>query len=54
MKTGFQNWKTTAIGAVIAGLYAVQGGNMTPKKAAISFLIAAFGFVCADGNTAGK
>jgi len=55
MKTGFENWKTTLIGAVIAGLYALQNaGEMTAKKAIVTFAIAAFGFVCADGNSAAK
>lgn len=56
MKNISANWKTTVIGAVIAGLYALQNlSDMTPKKAAVTFLIAAFGFVCADGNaTAAK
>ncbi len=54
MKTGLQNWKTTVIGAVIAGLYALQSaGDMTIKKALVTFAIAAFGFVCGDGNAAG-
>jgi hypothetical protein len=53
VRTGFQNWKTTVIGAVIAGLYALQNAsNMTPKHALVVFAIAAFGFVCADGNSA--
>lgn len=53
MKSGFQNWKTTVIGAAIAGLYALQNaGNMTAKHALVTFAIAAFGFVCADGNSA--
>ena len=55
MKTGFQNWKTTIIGAVIAGLYALQNAdNMTAKHAIVAFAIAAFGFVCADGNNVAK
>jgi len=55
MKSGWVNWKTTVIGAAMAGLYALQNLNdMTPKKAAVAFLIAAFGFVCADGGSAAK
>ncbi len=58
MKDGFRNWKTTLIGAAIAGLYALQNaGDMTGKKALVTFAIAAFGFVCGDANgavTAGK
>ena len=51
MKTGFVHWKTTVIGAAIAGLYAIQNANdMTVKKAVVTFAIAAFGFVCADGD----
>ena len=53
MKNGLQNWKTTVIGAAIAGLYALQNaGDMTAKKAAVTFAIAAFGFVCGDANQA--
>lgn len=55
MKSGLQNWKTTVIGAAIAGLYALQNaGDMTAKKALVTFAIAAFGFVCSDANTAGE
>jgi len=55
MKTGFQNWKTTLIGAAIAGLYALENAsNLTVKHAVVTFAIAAFGFVCADGNAAVK
>ena len=55
MKNGFQNWKTTVIGAAIAGLYALQNaGDMTAKKALVTFAIAAFGFVCGDANDAAK
>jgi hypothetical protein len=51
VKTGLDNWKTTVIGAVIAGLYALQNANdLTLKHALVTFAIAAFGFVCADGN----
>jgi hypothetical protein len=53
VKTGIQNWKTTVIGAAIAGLYALQNANdMTLKHALVTFAIAAFGFVCADGAKA--
>lgn len=55
MKNGFSNWKTTVIGAAIAGLYALQSaGDMTAKKALITFAIAAFGFVCGDANNTAK
>ena len=54
MKAGVEHWKTTVIGALIAGLYAIQNANdMTLKKALVTFAIAAFGFVCADGNGTG-
>jgi len=54
MKSGFENWKTTVIGAVIAGLYAIQNvNNLDLKHGLVTFAIAAFGFVCADGNVAG-
>jgi hypothetical protein len=54
VKTGIQNWKTTVIGAVIAGLYALQNAdNLTLKHALVTFAIAVFGFVCADGNKSG-
>lgn len=53
MNSAFKNWKTTAIGAAIAGLYALQNaGDMTAKKALVTFAIAAFGFVCGDANQA--
>jgi hypothetical protein len=53
MKSGLENWKTTVIGAAIAGLYAIENANnLTWKHALVTFAIAAFGFVCADGNGA--
>jgi len=53
MKSGFENWKTTLIGAVIAGLYAIENvNNLDLKHGLVTFAIAAFGFVCADGNAA--
>jgi tRNA U34 5-carboxymethylaminomethyl modifying enzyme MnmG/GidA len=54
VKSGIQNWKTTVIGAAIAGLYALQNANdLTLKHALVTFAIAAFGFVCADGSKGG-
>ena len=53
MKSGLENWKTTVIGAAIAGLYAIENAkNLDWKHALVTFAIAAFGFVCADGNAA--
>ncbi len=49
-----KNWKTTLLGAAIAGLVALQGmTSHDPKTIAAAFLIAAFGAVCKDFNVTG-
>ena len=45
-----KSWKTTAIGAAIAALYAIQNyqGANNPKGYVMAALLAAFGFLSKD------
>ena len=53
-----KNWKTTVLGAVAAGIVAIQPivatGEVDYKALVYAFLIAAFGVVAKDFNVSGK
>ncbi|HUO60897.1 MAG TPA: hypothetical protein VMU24_09540 [Candidatus Acidoferrales bacterium] len=46
-----KNWKTTAVGLAIAGLYAWQNASGGWKQQSTAVLIAIFGTLAKDFNT---
>jgi hypothetical protein len=57
MKPIFKNWRTTLVGAAIAGGYTtltlMQKGTMTPREMLIAFGIAALAAISKDANVTG-